>query len=167
MADVTVYFYGTDEVPYGCFANFSAHGFHLDGHWWPTAEHYYQAQKFAGTRYADSIRQAATPSQAAKLGRDPSRPLRRDWERVKDDVMRRAVAAKFTAHADIRAVLLATGDAEIVEDTTTDHYWGRGSSGNGRNMLGKILMQTRARLRKARVRISRGDRAVKKYGTRS
>ncbi|PRX10521.1 hypothetical protein CLV67_1331, partial [Actinoplanes italicus] len=28
--------------------------------------------------------------------------MRRDWERVKDDVMRRAVTAKFTARADIR-----------------------------------------------------------------
>jgi ribA/ribD-fused uncharacterized protein len=140
---VTIYFYGSAEVPYGCFSNFSAHGFDLDGHWWPTAEHYYQAQKFAGTRDADVIRNAATPSQAAHLGRDPSRPLRRDWERVKDDVMRRAVAAKFTAHPDIRAVLLATGDEYIVEDSPTDKYWGRGRDGTGKNMLGRILMHTR------------------------
>jgi ribA/ribD-fused uncharacterized protein len=144
---VTIYFYGADEVPYGCFSNFSAHGFDRDGRWWPTSEHYFQAQKFAGTRHADLIRRAATPLRAAQLGRDRSRPLRRDWDRVKDDVMRRAVAAKFVAHADIRVVLLGTGDEEIVEDTDTDHYWGRGRSGAGRNMLGRILMRTRTRLR--------------------
>jgi ribA/ribD-fused uncharacterized protein len=144
---VTIYFYGADEVPYGCFSNFSAHGFDLDDCWWPTSEHYFQAQQFAGTRQADLIRRARTPLRAADLGRDPSKPLRRDWERVKDDVMRRAVAAKFAAHADIRDILLATGDQEIVEDTTTDNYWGRGRTGTGKNMLGRILMRTRTQLR--------------------
>jgi ribA/ribD-fused uncharacterized protein len=146
-AKVTIYFYGADEVPYGCFSNFSSHGFVLDGHRWPTSEHYFQAQKFVGTRHADLIRRAASPLRAATLGRDPSRSLRRDWDRVKDDVMRRAVAAKFAAHADIRAILLDTGDADIVEDTGTDHYWGRGRTGTGKNMLGRILMRTRTQLR--------------------
>jgi hypothetical protein len=49
-------------------------------------------------------------------------------------------------HADIRAILLATGDEEIVEDTSTDHYWGRGRSGTGKNVLGEILMRTRTQL---------------------
>ncbi|WP_432249665.1 NADAR family protein [Streptomyces sanyensis] len=146
---MTICFYGADDVPYGCFSNFSPHGFELDGAWWPTSEHYFQAQKFRGTRHADLVRRAPTPLRAATLGRDPSRPLRRDWERVRDDVMRVAVAAKFRAHPDIREVLLSTGDEEIVEDTTTDHYWGRGRTGNGRNMLGlgRILVRTRGRLR--------------------
>ncbi|MEV8326994.1 NADAR family protein [Kitasatospora sp. NPDC059811] len=144
---MTIYFYGADEAPHGCFSNFSPHPLHLDGHLWPTSEHYFQAQKFAGTRHADLVRRARTPLRAAELGRDPAGPLRRDWERVKDDVMRRAVAAKFREHPDIRAVLLATGDEELVEDTGTDHYWGRGRTGTGRNMLGRILMRTRTRLR--------------------
>ena len=144
---MTIYFYGAEDVPYGCFSNFSAHAIDLDEHWWPTVEHYFQAQKFVGGRHADLIRRARTPLRAAELGRDPSRPLRRDWERVKDDVMRRAVAAKFSTHADLRDILLATGDQEIVEDTTTDHYWGRGRTGTGKNMLGRILMRTRTQLR--------------------
>ena len=32
-----------------------------------------------------------------------------DWETVKDDLMRRAVSAKFEQNADIRALLLGTG----------------------------------------------------------
>ncbi|GAA1250679.1 N-glycosidase YbiA [Kitasatospora nipponensis] len=144
---MTIFFYGADDVPYGCFSNFSAHGLELDGLWWPTSEHYFQAQKFAGSRHAEAIRRAGTPLRAAELGRDPGKPLRRDWERVKDDVMRRAVTAKFRTHPDIRAVLLATGDQEIVEDTGSDHYWGRGRTGTGRNVLGRILVRTRGRLR--------------------
>ncbi|MGX2992998.1 NADAR family protein [Streptomyces sp. JNUCC 64] len=144
---MTIYFYGADDVPHGCFSNFSPHALELDGRVWPTSEHYFQAQKFTGTRHADLIRRARTPLRAAELGRDPSKPLRRDWERVKDEVMRRAVETKFRTHADIRHVLLSTADEEIVEDTGTDHYWGRGRTGTGRNKLGRILMRTRTRLR--------------------
>ncbi|MDH6137153.1 ribA/ribD-fused uncharacterized protein [Kitasatospora sp. MAA4] len=143
---MTIYFYGADDVPYGCFSNFSPHGFTLDAVHWPTSEHYFQAQKFAGTPHADRIRRAPTALQAAELGRTRSRPLRRDWERVKDETMRRAVLEKFQQNPDILAVLLATGQQELVEDTTTDHYWGRGSTGTGKNMLGRILMRTRTRL---------------------
>ncbi|MEU7824862.1 NADAR family protein [Catellatospora sp. NPDC049133] len=154
---MTIYFYGAGEAPYGCFSNFSDHGFHLDGVWWPTSEHYFQAQKFPGTRHADLIRRARTPLRAAELGRNSSEPLRRDWERVKDDVMRRAVAAKFHAHADIRDILLSTGDEEIVEDTTTDHYWGRGRTGKGKNMLGRILVRSRNQLRAELAEALAGD----------
>jgi predicted NAD-dependent protein-ADP-ribosyltransferase YbiA (DUF1768 family) len=43
-------------------------------------------------------------------------------------------------------VLLATGDAELVEHTTNDSYWGDGGDGSGKYMLGRILMQLRDRL---------------------
>lgn len=142
-----ILFYSTREQPYGCFSNFSAHGFELDGVWWPTSEHYFQAQKFAGTSYAEQIRQAHSPKEAANLGRQRTFPVRADWEQVKDETMRRAVLRKFETHADIRAILLATEDEEIIEKTTTDHYWGCGTDGNGRNMLGQILMQVRQTLR--------------------
>jgi N-glycosidase YbiA len=142
-----ILFYKTDERPYGCFSNFSAHGFVLDDTWWPTSEHYFQAQKFAGTPYVDYIQQAGSPKEAAQLGRQPTFPLRPDWQKVKDDVMLRAVLRKFEAHTDIRAILLATGDEEIIENTTHDYYWGCGTDGSGRNMLGQILMQVRQILR--------------------
>ena len=144
-----IYFYSTREVPYGCFSNFSAHGFALDGAWWPTSEHYFQAQKFAGMPHAEQIRRAPTPKIAANLGRERKRPLRADWEAVKDDVMRVAVLEKFTRHADLRAILLATDDEEIVENAPSDYYWGCGADGSGKNMLGIILMEVRAALRAA------------------
>ncbi|WP_437290527.1 NADAR family protein [Sorangium sp. So ce406] len=132
---------------YGCFSNFSLHGFAVDGRYWPTVEHYFQAQRFAGTEHEERVRLAATPRLAKEMGRDRRLPLRTDWESVKDDVMRRAVLRKFETHADIREILLATGDEEIVESSPSDYYWGCGAEGVGRNMLGKILMETRALLR--------------------
>jgi N-glycosidase YbiA len=77
----------------------------------------------------------------------PPPPLRADWEAVKDDVMRKAVLRKFERHAALRAVLLDTGDEEIIENSPIDPYWGCGADGLGLNMLGKILMETRTALR--------------------
>ncbi len=143
---MTLYFYTTSD-PYGCFSNFSPHGFILDEIWWPTSEHYFQAQKFVGTPHVDQIRQVKTPKDAARMGRDRSRPLRSDWEQVKDDIMRLAVLRKFETHADIREVLLSTGDELIVENSPIDYYWGCGADGSGKNRLGQILMEVRERLR--------------------
>ena len=141
-----IYFYSTRD-PYGCFSNFSAHGIELKGKWWPTTEHYFQAQKFAGSEHEELVRLAKTPRQAANMGRERSRPLRADWEEVKDAVMREAVRQKFLTHAGIQQILLETGDEEIVENAPGDYYWGIGADGSGKNMLGKILMELRAELR--------------------
>ncbi len=144
---MTIYFYNVREVPYGVFSNFSPQGVDLDSAWWPTVEHYFQAQKFAGTPYAEKIRQASSPKQAADLGRSRSVPLRADWEEVKDEVMFRAVRRKFEIHEELRALLLATGEEELVEKAPGDFYWGCGADGSGRNQLGITLMQVRALLR--------------------
>lgn len=141
-----VYFYSTRDR-YGSFSNFSAHGFELDGAYWPTSEHYFQAQKFVGTPHVDQIRQAKTAKEAAKMGRERSRPLRSDWEAVKDDIMYQAVLKKFQTHADIREILLSTGEEELVENSPIDYYWGCGADGSGKNQLGITLMAVRQILR--------------------
>ncbi|MCS1351584.1 NADAR family protein [Mechercharimyces sp. CAU 1602] len=83
--------------------------------------------------------------EAGIAGRDRQKPLRADWEEVKDEV-RIAVQAKFEQHPDLRETLLATGEEEIVEQTSNDYYWGCGKKGTGKNMLGVILMQIRTEL---------------------
>jgi hypothetical protein len=144
-----IYFYGTREKPYGCFSNFSRHGFELDGLWWPTSEHYFQAQKFVKTErtWFDKIREVKTPKEAAKMGRDRKHPLRKDWEQVKDEIMQQGVLRKFETHADIREIILATGDELIIENSPIDYYWGCGKDGSGKNRLGEILMTVREILR--------------------
>ena len=144
---MTIYFYSDREQPYGCFSNFSKHGFVMDKLWWNTSEHYFQAQKFVGTPYLGQIRSVNKPKDAANLGRKRSLPLRSDWERVKDEIMLRAVLCKFQIHLDIQAILLDTGDEEIVENAPADYYWGCGKDGTGKNQLGLTLMQVRDRLR--------------------
>lgn len=139
---MTIYFYSTREQ-YGCFSNFSPHGFQLDSLWWTTSEHYFQAQKFVGTPYVEEIRAIKTPKEAARRGRDRTLPLRLDWEQVKDDIMRQAVLQKFKTHTDVCEILLSTGDELIVENAPGDYYWGCGADGSGKNKLGLILMEVR------------------------
>lgn len=145
---MTIYFYSTRKKPYGVFSNFSRHGVEIDGVYYKTNEHYFQAMKFVGSQKdMDDVRRTPTPKQAAAVGRDRSRPLRPDWENVKDDIMRQGVLRKFETHDELRALLLATEEQDIVEAAPGDRYWGAGSDGTGKNMLGKILMETRAILR--------------------
>ena len=138
---MAIYFYKINDE-YGCFSNFSKHGFELNGKYWMTSEHYFQAQKFVETEFEEQVRLSATPMEAANKGRDRSKPLRKDWEEVKDDVMRRAVLEKFESNTDARNMLLSTGNEDLIEKTTKDYYWGCGEDGTGKNMLGKILMET-------------------------
>lgn len=139
-------FYSTRDE-YGCFSNFSAHRIFLKEKSWKTTEHYFQAQKFAGTLHEEELRLAASPMMVAKMGRDRKRPLRKDWEKVKDEIMLEALRAKFTEHKDLRGILLGTGDAVLVEHTKNDSYWADGGDGSGKNMLGILLMQVREELR--------------------
>jgi N-glycosidase YbiA len=132
---------------YGCFSNFSPHPIGLNGKTWPTSEHFFQAQKFAGTRDEEEIRLAKSPMIAARMGRSRARPLRTDWNSVRDAIMYEAVLAKFTQHAELRETLLGTGDSTIVEHTSNDSYWGDGGDGSGKNLLGLTLMRVRDQLR--------------------
>jgi ribA/ribD-fused uncharacterized protein len=73
-------FYSASDALYGCFSNFSNHAVFINGKEYPTTEHYFQAQKFAGTEYEETVRLAKTPAEAKELGRGGS--LRADWEQV-------------------------------------------------------------------------------------
>ena len=142
----TIKFYSTSDL-YGEFSNFAYYPIKIGKKRWPTTEHYFQAMKFKDKAEQEKIRKANSPMLAARMGRDRKRPLRRDWESAKVNVMREAVWAKFTQHKELRELLLSTGDAKIVEHTANDSYWGDGGDGKGKNMLGQILMATRRKLR--------------------
>lgn len=146
---MTIYFYKACD-PYGCFSNFSPHHINIDGAYWATVEHYYQAQKFVGSVDAaiiPLIHTAQTPEQAAALGRDCHRRLRTDWDIVKTEVMKKAVFQKFLIHVEIRQVLLDTNEELLVENSPCDYFWGCGADQSGHNHLGKILMCVRNELR--------------------
>jgi len=147
-------FYTTKEIPYGAFSNFYRAPINLDGKVWPTSEHYYQARKAVNYEDAESIRNAPTPKDAARLGRS-LKEIHPDWENIKYNVMKVAVRAKFNQNAKLGVLLVETGNKELVEWTEgtvlADSVWGNATDkdGNpGKNLLGKALMEIREELKK-------------------
>lgn len=138
---MTISFSDPDEKPFGGLSNHAIGHFMLDGEQWRSIEHYFQAQKFAGSPYADEIRNTLSPQdtvQRAALYQDACRP---DWEDVQDLVMWKALLYKFQC-IEFRPILLKTGDEAIVANIP-DPYWGSGPQGNGENRLGQLLMKIR------------------------
>eukprot|EP00884_Botryococcus_braunii_P000245 jgi/Botrbrau1/10220/Bobra.0362s0010.1 len=128
---------------------------------WPTVEHFYQSQKFAGVEddeareLMESIASAPSPEEAARIGRSAqrSRPdlIRPSWDASKLSVMYIAVRDKFTRHTGPREMLLSTakasgGPLQLVESSPHDFFWGRGVDGSGANQLGHLLTRVRDEL---------------------
>jgi hypothetical protein len=112
MTDAPLFF--SSDGLYSEFFNSSPHPFDLDGERWPTIEHYFQAQKVLEiSELSQKIRAASTPREAFYLGR--SVPLPIDWMKIRDEVMRRALYAKFSQNSYLAELLVATGDREIIE----------------------------------------------------
>jgi len=139
-------FYAVGDA-YGEFSNFAPYSITIGKRRWPTSEHYFQAQKFSDPSDREQIRRAKTPSLAARLGRSRKKKLRRDWESARVDVMRTAIEAKFGQHPELRQLLVSTGERRLIEHTDRDDFWGDGGDGSGQNMLGRLLMALRQRLR--------------------
>jgi ribA/ribD-fused uncharacterized protein len=160
--DNRILYFERDRDTFRYFSHFHPSPIELDGEKWPTVEHYYQAQRSDDPAYRQAIRETASAGKVKHLSLSPdkkskgvkrswflrnnARP-RADWAEVKLDIMRKADWAKFTQNAELGEILLATADAELVEDSPWDAFWGGGADGNGFNWAGKILMEIRAKLR--------------------
>ncbi len=136
-----------EEDPYGEFSNFSGFRVFMDGEWWSTSEHYYQAQKYETPELREWVQFAPTPMEAANRGRDPKFPKRKDWDQVKNSYMEKVLFEKFTRHEDLRKLLLSSGESHIYEHTTNDCYWADCGDRTGKNHLGLLLMKVRDSLR--------------------
>jgi N-glycosidase YbiA len=142
---MTIYFFTAgNENAY--LSNFAPYGIEIEGQWYPTVEHFYQASKFLDPTLSEQVRAARTPKDAKRRSRSQTEAVRPDWEDVKEEIMLTALRAKFQRHDDIRARLLATGTEELVENSRRDFYWGCGADGSGQNRLGRLLMQVRQEL---------------------
>jgi len=144
-----ILFYHKHDPYYG-FTNFSSHPVIYKGKKYPTSEHLFQSFKFQNHRpnLAEHIRTCSErPSVAFSEARRFQPEVRPDWKQVNIEKMDETLFYKFTQHADLRAELLGTGDAELIEDSDKDAFWGVGSDRKGRNELGKCLERLRTKLR--------------------
>lgn len=136
------------------FSNFYGSPVRYNGVLYPTAEHAYQAAKTNDplTHKMFSVAGNMTPQRAKSIGRTVN--MRGDFEANKDQIMYDILKAKFEQNPGALKVLLETGTAELVHDTSDtrlfirdDAYWGNGHNRNGLNKLGRILTQVRTELR--------------------
>jgi ribA/ribD-fused uncharacterized protein len=150
--DNRILYFARDRAAFRFLSHFWPSPIRLDEQNWPTVEHYYQAQKSLDPEYRRAVHEAPTPEKAKRLsvswfkaaqGREP----RIDWSDIKVDVMRRADEAKYRQNPDLAALLLATGNAELIEDSRHDAFWGTGQDGGGLNWAGRVLMEVREKLR--------------------
>lgn len=95
---------------------------------------------------AKYIHHAATPDEAQALAKRYKQYRRADWSDVKDQIMLLALQVKLESHTDIRELLLSTGQAQLVETSPVDDYWGIGANGRGLNRMGQLWMSLRASL---------------------
>ena len=159
------------------FGNYSNHPVNIDGETFATTEHYFQAQKVVCVEESKTPRyyqilNSKDPDEAKDFVNywkgankdprylaDPKKPnpynglknpssQMQAWFNQSANVMRKAIHAKVDQNADVKQVLLSTGDAPLLEHSVkyNDKIWGIGTNGDGKNLLGIILMEERAKL---------------------
>jgi hypothetical protein len=134
MSATLVQFHSGHEK-FGEFSNAFPLPFSYEGQVYVTAEHCIKAKMRDELLGEDEDGAQGT---GAKL-------LDRERTESVDELVRHVVHAKFSQHADLRALLLSTGTCELMEDADGKEELGPTTSGTD---LGKILMAVRSRLRK-------------------
>lgn len=166
--DRSVQFYRANEKPYGAFSNLYHREIRIAGARFSTVEHAYQWLKPRDPRVRDWLMAAPAPSLVALAAHtlpseapDPTEIMGRTanallgfhtrpgWSRLRYPWMLTCLRAKFSQHVDLRELLLATGDCQIIEagkiDDDAGRRWGI-VNGRGQNYLGRMLMRVRAEL---------------------
>lgn len=138
------------EGEFAFLSNFYPSPIKKDGIEYPTVEHFFQAMKTTNLEERRAIAKARTPGVAKRMGRQVH--LRPEWEDIKVDVMRQGLNLKFS-DLNLRMRLLNTGSTPLIEGNVWhDNTWGdctcsRCTDIQGHNILGKLLMDLRERVR--------------------
>lgn len=170
LARCEIRFYRANEKPYGALSNLYRREVEFEGRVYPTSEHAYQAGKASKPAVRDWILSAPSPSLAAMAAHGLyTWDIVPNWAQIKFDRMRAVLRAKFDQHADLRELLLSTGQARLVEAGTVNNavnrLWGE-VDGKGENMLGVMLMEVRAELAKSKASPSRATRPKSSAGAK-
>jgi len=131
---------------YAFLSNFYHAPVLFEGVTYPTVEHAFQAAKTLDPKMREMILKAGSPSQAKKIGQTVT--LRYGWGEVRVPIMVELLRSKFS-NPVLAKQLVDTGDAELIEGNNWhDVFWGvHLPTGEGQNMLGKLLMQIRSVLK--------------------
>ena len=155
-------FYHENEE-YGCFSNWYPAVFKYGRETYAHTEQYMMYQKvlmFRKYELADQIMKTTDPYKCKKIAGQRF-PEYDDylWEKTCYHIVKRGVYAKFKQTPEILRILLNTGNAILAECSERDKKWGIGidisdekrfdvTQWNGKNYLGRILMEVRDELRR-------------------
>ena len=154
-------FFWHEYAENGIFSQWHPTSFEIEGIRYATAEQYMMAKKAllaGGLRSYALIMNEPNPQKCKKLGRLVSNLDTAAWDKCKEEVVINANMAKFGQNPEALQALLHTGNRLLVEASPLDNLWGIGmdasnpdstnpSKWNGPNLLGKILMYVREKLR--------------------
>lgn len=143
-----------------CFSQWWQSDFTVDGVTYRTAEQWMMAGKarlFGDDAVLAEILATHDPAKVKALGRKVRGFDDATWKQHRLALVTEGNVAKFSQDAALRAHLLSTGDAVLVEASPLDRIWGIGvgpdhpdvsdpSRWRGGNLLGFALMRARARL---------------------
>jgi len=114
-----------------------------------TSEALYQACRFPKMPKVQKEIIAQKSPMTAKMKSKPHRVnSRRDWERVRVEIMRWCLQVKLIQNWEkFSGLLRETGDRNIVEYSRKDEFWGAKPADDntlvGKNVLGRLLMELR------------------------
>lgn len=117
-----------------------------------------KARHFKDNETLCLIMKTDSPFEQKKLGREVKRFNKEEWDKVARDYVFKGNYAKFTQNKELMDKLLGTGDKMLVEANPYDAIWGVALSKDddriwdqnqwqGKNWLGEVLMQVRAKIR--------------------
>ena len=147
-------YFNCNSLYFGCFSCDSPYPVVHDKRVWKSAEHFHQAQKFSSSNGVkrdpgtyEKIFAAATPAEAREIAeKNLTRDDKKFWSKTSRRFIFKAVIlnAKFSPLSDIRKLLYATGSLELINESSTNLFWGASRTAEGSNLLGKSLMQMRS-----------------------
>lgn len=145
--------YFNSRTPYlDIFSNFHDEPLQINGEIWKTGEHFYQAAKFAKTglqpdeEIYHTIINSETPGTAKRLADEyfSEENKGRSHQALRTFVaMSQMLTVKFAFGTLARKRLMQTGDLELIHLSGSDFFWGQNRKDDGKNLLGKALMQMR------------------------
>jgi ribA/ribD-fused uncharacterized protein len=121
----------------------------------PTSEALYQACRFPHLpEIQELIIRQASPMTAKMKSKPHRKDTRDDWDTVRVGVMKWCLKVKLIQHWEpFSELLLSTASKPIVELSRRDNFWGAIPDSNaksliGSNVLGRLLMDIRERLKR-------------------
>ena len=145
-------YFNSRTLYFDIFSNFYEEPLEINGQIWKSGEHFYQAAKFAKTglqpdeEIYHTIINAETPGTAKRLADEyfSEENKGRSHQALRTfQAMATMLNVKFAPGTFARKRLMQTGDLELIHLSGSDFFWGRNRKDDGKNLLGKALMQMR------------------------